>query len=56
MPPSRVCLTHPIVVLFVYLRKLPLEVQIDGEVQIPIVAGIWLHLEHSVDFFTLLHG
>lgn len=49
-------LTHPIMVLFIYLRKLALEVQINGEVQIPIVAGVRLHLEHSVDLLALLDG
>lgn len=48
------CLSHPVDVLLLHGAELPLEVDLQLEVEIPLVPVIGLHLEDPVEFLSLL--
>ena len=47
-------LSHPILVLLIELTQLPIELDIDFEIQIALIPGVWLHPEVSVDLLASL--
>ena len=44
---------HSVLVLFGQFAQLPSEIHVDFKVHVPLVPGVGLHTEHTVDFFSL---